>query len=121
MPRAGAPPPLGGPWGAAAAAGGLGLPRVKLGEARSRGESCWLPPLPLVPLLKLLARLSVLSEAEVGSPLQGGEMGVSLAGGGGLPSAPSAHCHSPAPPLAEPWACQEMENSWGQGCHQGCP
>lgn len=53
---------------------------MKLGEARSRGESCWLPPLPLVPLLKLLARLRVLSEAEVGSPLQGGEMGVSLAG-----------------------------------------
>lgn len=52
---------------------------MKLGEARIRGDSCWLPPLPLVPLLKLLARASVLSEAEVGSPLEGGEMGVSPA------------------------------------------
>lgn len=71
LPRAGALPPLRGLWEAAAAAGGLGLPKVKLGEARIRGESCWLPPLPLVPLLKLLARTSALSEAEVGSPLEG--------------------------------------------------
>ncbi|RMB94059.1 hypothetical protein DUI87_29512 [Hirundo rustica rustica] len=67
--EAGALPPLGGLW--EAAAGGLGLPKVKLGEARIRGESCWLPQLPLVPLLKLLARASALSEAEVGSPLEG--------------------------------------------------
>lgn len=69
LPGAGVLPPLSGLW--EAAAGGLGLPKVKLGEARIRGESCWLPPLPLVPLLKLLARASALSEAEVGSPLEG--------------------------------------------------
>lgn len=37
------------------------------------GESCWLLPLPLVPLLKLLMRDRALSEAEVGSPLEGDE------------------------------------------------
>lgn len=79
LPGAGALLPLRGLWEATAAAEGLGLPKVKLGEARIRGDSCWLPPLPLVPLLKLLARASVLSEAEVGSPLEGGEMGVSPA------------------------------------------
>lgn len=93
LPRTGALLPLGGLWEATAAAEGLGLPKVKLGEARIRGESCWLPPLPLVPLLKLLARASVLSEAEEGSPLEGGEMGVSTVRG--APSAPSAHHHSP--------------------------
>lgn len=34
-------------------------------------ESCWLLPLPLVPLLKLLTRDRALSEAEVGRPLEG--------------------------------------------------
>lgn len=71
LPAAGALPPLWGLGEAAAAAGGRGLPKVKLGEARIRGESCWLPPLPLVPLLKLLARTSTLSEAKVGGPLEG--------------------------------------------------
>lgn len=46
-------------------------PKEKLGEALIWGESCWLLPLPLVPLLKLRARDRALSEAEVGSPLRG--------------------------------------------------
>lgn len=64
-------PPVCGPWLSAAGAQGRLQPKEKLGEALIWGESCWLLPLPLVPLLKLRARDRALSEAEVGSPLRG--------------------------------------------------
>lgn len=64
-------PPVCGLWPSVAGARGRLQPKEKLGEALIWGESCWLLPLPLVPLLKLRARDRALSEAEVGSPLRG--------------------------------------------------
>lgn len=63
LPRSGAGgcmPPFCGPGASTAAPG-------KLGEALTRGESCWLP------WLKLRTRDRALSEAELGSPLPGEE------------------------------------------------
>lgn len=77
-----ASPPLGALWLAAAGPGALLQPNVKLGEALMC-ESCWLLPLPLVPLLKLLPRDRALSEAEVGRPLEGDKQELSSSAGGG--------------------------------------
>lgn len=85
-----------------AGAEGLLQLKVKLGEALICGESCWLLPLPLVPLLKLLMRDRALSEAEVGSPLEGmRNRRLSSAWWGGAPFRqpsvlpPSLSSHSP--------------------------
>lgn len=68
LPRSGAGgcmPPFCGPGASTAAPG-------KLGEALTRGESCWLP------WLKLRTRDRALSEAELGSPLPGEEKRTSV-------------------------------------------
>lgn len=82
---------------------------MKLGEALICGESCWLLPLPLVPLLKLLMRDRALSEAEVGSPLEGDEKEEAQPGsvGRGSPHRPPLRTPIPSQPALH------------QSCHAG--
>lgn len=92
-------------------------------------ESCWLLPLPLVPLLKLLTRDRALSEAEVGRPLEGDKQELSGSAGGGSP--PPAPPPPPSVPtsalclqrhhLPEPRTPPQAGSSWGQACHRMSP
>lgn len=77
-----------GLWPAAAGAEGLLQLQVLLGEAWSCSESCW-PLLPVpVPSPKLLVQDRALSEAEVGTPLEGDEKQKAQPGAGAALYAP---------------------------------
>lgn len=111
---------FGGLWLAAARPKGLLQLKVKLGETLIRGESCWLLPLPLVPLLKLLMRDRALSEFEVESLLKGDEEQETQTGSEGrvfLYQPPEAvrgccrqHLHQ---------TLQQLVSCWGWEHHKG--